>query len=72
MADDRIPIWLDCDPGQDDLHAIIFTKFHPKLKLLGITAVHGNATLDRTFKNASRVLKACNVKDVKVYAGAEK
>ncbi|OMH84857.1 hypothetical protein AX774_g1590 [Zancudomyces culisetae] len=55
-----------------DMHPFAHVEFHPKLKLLGITAVHGNATLDRTFKNASRVLKACNVKDVKVYAGAEK
>ncbi|PVU86399.1 hypothetical protein BB559_000599 [Furculomyces boomerangus] len=72
QPDNRIPIWLDCDPGQDDLHAIIMCRFHPKLNLLGITAVHGNTILENTFKNASRVLKACGVSTPNVYAGAEK
>ncbi|PVU93565.1 hypothetical protein BB561_003205 [Smittium simulii] len=71
-SDNRIPIWLDCDPGQDDLHAIIMAKFHPKLNLLGISTVHGNTILENTFKNASRVLKVCGVSDIKVYAGAPK
>ena len=43
-------IILDCDPGHDDVVAIIVAHRHTNLA--GVTTVHGNAPLDRTTYNA--------------------
>ena len=47
---DRPRIILDCDPGHDDVIAIIVAA--RRTDLLGITTVAGNAPLDRTTFNA--------------------
>jgi inosine-uridine nucleoside N-ribohydrolase len=44
------PILLDCDPGHDDVVAIIAAAHYAEL--VGITTVAGNAPLDRTTYNA--------------------
>ncbi|MCJ1404950.1 hypothetical protein MMC11_008176 [Xylographa trunciseda] len=71
-AEGRIPLWLDCDPGHDDAFAILLAVHHPQLHLLGISTVHGNASLDRTTANASRVLQAIGRADIPVYPGTAK
>ena len=60
---------VDCDPGHDDVFALIVA--HHYATLLGITVVHGNAPLARTVPNA---LIACDVFgiDVPVYSGADR
>ena len=45
-----VPILLDCDPGHDDVVAIIAAAHYAEL--VGITTVAGNAPLDRTTYNA--------------------
>lgn len=45
-----VPIVLDCDPGHDDLVAIIVAAAHTEL--LGLTTVAGNAPLTHTTRNA--------------------
>src|SRR5690554_847500 len=55
------PILLDCDPGHDDVLAILLAANHPELDLLGITTVGGNATVDKTTKNA---LEFCTLADI--------
>lgn len=45
----KAKIVIDCDPGHDDLVAILFAAKH--LDLLGVTTVHGNNTLANTTRN---------------------
>lgn len=69
---EEIPVWLDCDPGHDDAVAILLASFLPWFKLVGISTVHGNASLENTTTNAISILTAYEKFDVNVYPGAEK
>ena len=51
-----IPVILDCDPGHDDVLALLLALASPELALLGVTIVHGNQALGKTTDNALRVL----------------
>ncbi|KAJ5122072.1 hypothetical protein N7448_003203 [Penicillium atrosanguineum] len=66
------PVWLDCDPGHDDAFAILIAAHHPSLNLLGITSIHGNASLENTTNNAGSILEAIGRPDVAVYPGSQK
>lgn len=68
----KIPVWLDCDPGQDDTVAIILACYSDYFDLLGISTVHGNVALKYTTCNALRVLTAINKTEIPVYPGEEK
>ncbi|RDW93581.1 uncharacterized protein DSM5745_00903 [Aspergillus mulundensis] len=72
-----IPLWLDCDPadidpGHDDAFAILLAAHHPSLNLLGITTIHGNASLENTTVNATRLLEAIGKPEIPVYPGSKK
>jgi inosine-uridine nucleoside N-ribohydrolase len=70
MSDRRRPrIILDCDPGHDDVIAIIVASRHADLA--GITTVAGNAPLDRTTYNAC-VMRDALALACGVHAGAER
>ncbi|KAF2125826.1 Inosine/uridine-preferring nucleoside hydrolase [Dothidotthia symphoricarpi CBS 119687] len=68
----KIPLWLDCDTGHDDAYALLLSAHDPRVQLLGVTTVHGNAALDQTTFNTRAILEALGRRDVKVYAGAAK
>jgi pyrimidine-specific ribonucleoside hydrolase len=65
-----IPIILDCDPGHDDMVAILLALASPQLEVRGITTVGGNSTLAHTTENALRTLALAGRTDVPVAAGA--
>ena len=65
-----LPVILDCDPGHDDMVAILLALASPQLDVRGITTVGGNATLEYVTENALRVLALANRPDVPVAAGA--
>ncbi|BDD59353.1 hypothetical protein MAP00_004563 [Monascus purpureus] len=69
---ETVPLWLDCDPGHDDAFAILIAAHHPALNLLGITTVHGNASLENTTANAGSILEAIGKPDIPVYPGNRK
>jgi inosine-uridine nucleoside N-ribohydrolase len=61
---------LDCDPGHDDAIALLLALGSPELRLLGVTTVSGNQTLEKTTANAIRVLDHVGRGEVPVAAGA--
>ncbi|KAF2100822.1 Inosine/uridine-preferring nucleoside hydrolase [Rhizodiscina lignyota] len=67
-----IPIWLDCDTVFKDAFAILLATQCPRFNLLGVSTVHGNASLENTTWNTQSVLEAIGCRDVPVYPGAAK
>ena len=64
------PIVIDCDPGHDDAIAILLALASPEVELRGISTVAGNQTLDKTTRNALKVLELADRTDIPVVAGA--
>jgi inosine-uridine nucleoside N-ribohydrolase len=58
---------LDCDPGHDDVMAILAAARHADL--IGITTVAGNAALEHTTRNALVTCELAGI-DVPVHSGA--
>jgi pyrimidine-specific ribonucleoside hydrolase len=68
---DTIPVILDVDTGVDDALALIAAVRHPRLDLLAVSCVTGNASLDRVVDNTLKVLDAAGAPaDIPVAAGA--
>ncbi|MDI6861434.1 MAG: nucleoside hydrolase [Caldisericia bacterium] len=65
-------IILDCDPGHDDMIAIMLASSRKEIEIIGITTVAGNQTGDKTFQNALKTLTLINRKDIKVAKGFDK
>ena len=62
-------IIFDCDPGHDDIMAIMNALAHPEqLEILGYTTVCGNNYVDKITRNLCQVLTALG-KDGKVAVG---
>lgn len=55
-----------------DAFAILSSARCPAVKILGISTIYGNATLDHTTYNTRAILKAIGRADVPVYEGAAK
>jgi purine nucleosidase len=66
------PVIIDCDPGHDDALALLLAAGDSRLRLLGVTTVAGNQTLDKTTTNALRILGLAGVTDVPVAAGCDR
>jgi inosine-uridine nucleoside N-ribohydrolase len=64
------PIIIDCDPGHDDAIAILLALASPEVELRAVTTVAGNQTLDKTTRNALKVLELAGRTDIPVAAGA--
>lgn len=65
-------IILDCDPGHDDMIAIMLAFASEEIEIVGITTVAGNQTGEKTFENALKVLTLINANDIKVARGFDK
>lgn len=66
----KIPVIIDCDPGHDDAIALILACASEKLDVLGVTTVGGNQTIEKTSKNALKVLEFIG-KTIPVAKGAD-
>ncbi|HDH63065.1 MAG TPA: nucleoside hydrolase [Firmicutes bacterium] len=65
-------VLLDCDPGHDDMMAIMLALYSEELDVLGITTVAGNQTGEKTFLNALKTLTLIGEKNVVVARGFDK
>lgn len=65
-------IILDCDPGHDDAIALLLAGAHPKIDLVAVTTVAGNAEIEKTTHNALKVCELAGLHDVPVARGAGK
>jgi inosine-uridine nucleoside N-ribohydrolase len=69
-------VWIDTDPAVtsgngevDDVFALVQALRSPELEIVGISAVHGNASRDHGFAMAKELVARCRRDDVPVYAG---
>lgn len=63
---------IDCDPGIDDVLALLLALRSPELDVLGITVVCGNVPTTQGAENALKVLALLERLDVPVYLGETK
>ncbi|MEM9717414.1 MAG: nucleoside hydrolase, partial [Pseudomonadota bacterium] len=60
---------IDTDPGIDDAMAIVFAGLHPDIELVGLTSVFGNVSIEKTTRNALRLVEILGL-NCPVAAGA--
>lgn len=67
----KLPVWIDCDPGVDDAAALLLAHWQEETEIVGISTVSGNVHVEKTTENA---LKLCGLMgaDYPVYRGADK
>lgn len=63
-------IIIDCDPGHDDMAAIVLAASSPDIEIAAFTTACGNAPIAKVTYNALRIVEALRL-DVPVHAGAE-
>jgi purine nucleosidase len=61
---------LDCDPGLDDVMAILLAA--RTLNLVGITVTHGNVPLAATLRNTLQIVELAGLADIPVAAGMDR
>ena len=66
----RVRLVLDVDTGVDDACALLLAALHPRVDLLAVTCVGGNAPLADVVRNTLTVVDTCGRADVPVAAGA--
>ena len=62
-----IPAIIDCDPGHDDVMAIVLGAGTMEIK--GITTVFGNASLPLTTKNARYTVELADLRHIPIAVG---
>jgi purine nucleosidase len=67
-----VPVILDCDPGHDDVLAILLAARHPGIDLLLVTTVAGNRTVEDATSNARKALALAGAGSTPVAQGASR
>ncbi len=65
----RIPVIIDCDPGHDDMMAIVLACGNEKLDVRAITTVAGNKDLEKVTQNALNVMNLIGKPEIPVAKG---
>lgn len=66
---EKIPVIIDCDPGHDDMMALVLAYGSQRLDIRAVTTVAGNNTIENTTRNALNVLQYIGAEDVPVAKG---
>ena len=62
-------ILFDCDPGHDDVLAVLLALADKETQVLGVVASAGNQTAQKTTQNMLKVFSLLGIKDVPVVQG---
>lgn len=65
----RIPLYIDTDPGVDDALALLMAFDSPAHDVVGLGIAAGNVGLEHTVRNALKLCEVANRNDVPVFAG---
>jgi pyrimidine-specific ribonucleoside hydrolase len=65
-----VPMIIDTDPGVDDAVAVLLAVASPRIRLLALTTVFGNASVEVTTTNALRLRALSGLDQLPVAAGA--
>lgn len=68
----KTSVWIDTDPGNDDMMAVLLLAQNPLVEILGVSTVFGNASLEKVTRNAKFILNLANRNDIPLFAGAER
>jgi purine nucleosidase len=66
---DKIPLYIDTDPGVDDALAILMAFDSPAHEVVGLGIAAGNVGLEHTVRNALKLCEVAGRDDVPVFAG---
>jgi purine nucleosidase len=66
---DRIPLYIDTDPGVDDALALLMAFDDPRHEVVGLGIAAGNVGLGHTLRNALKLCEIAGRDDVPVFAG---
>jgi inosine-uridine nucleoside N-ribohydrolase len=69
-SDKETLVWIDCDAGIDDAQALLLALSLPRVRVIAISCVAGNASLPKVAVNVGRVLALCGRDDIPIYLGA--
>lgn len=67
----KIPVIIDCDPGHDDMMALVLAYGSPALDIRLVTTVAGNKPIELVTKNCLNVLHYIGADHIPVAVGAE-
>lgn len=67
----RIPVIIDCDPGHDDMMALVLAVGSPVLDVKLVTTVAGNKPLEMVTKNCLNVMRYIGADDIPVAVGSD-
>ncbi|MCI7640235.1 MAG: nucleoside hydrolase [Clostridiales bacterium] len=68
----RVPVIIDCDPGHDDMMALVIGCCSPELDVRLVTTVAGNKPLELVTKNALNVLNYIGANEVPLAMGCDR
>jgi len=72
MVEDRLPLFVDCDPGQDDALALLLAWGSGRFDLKAITTVGGNCSAAQAARNARGLCVLAGHPDTPVYQGLDR
>ncbi|HCC83863.1 TPA: nucleoside hydrolase [Candidatus Uhrbacteria bacterium] len=71
MINKPTSVWIDTDPGNDDMMAILLLAQNSLVNILGVSTVFGNTSLPKVTRNAKFILDLAKRNDIPLFAGAE-